>query len=189
MCSCSFPWHCVGHVILAVISGTTIFVPYPSVKSLQLIWGSDTCRFHLRVPYLQMSCSDLTMWQGTRIVVPAVVARLHASLMYLCISQHISCLCFSSLFQVKILQPNSWRPSDAYMHQYNIHVPTLLQIMACHLFGAKPLSEPMLPYCQLDPKEHISVKLYLKFKSFHSRKCTWKYRLPKWQPSWPASMW
>ena len=26
--------------------------------------------------------------------------------------------------------------------------------MACYLFGAKPLSEPMLPYCQLDPKEH-----------------------------------
>ena len=24
--------------------------------------------------------------------------------------------------------------------------------------GAKPLSETMLPYCQLDPKEHISGK-------------------------------
>ena len=35
--------------------------------------------------------------------------------------------------------------------------------MACCLFGAKPLSEPMLPYCQLDPKKHISVK-NLKFK-------------------------
>ena len=57
---------------------------------------------------------------------------------------------------------NSLRQSDAYMHQYNI--PTLLQIMACHLFGAKPLSEPMLPYCQLDHKEHISVKFYSKFK-------------------------
>ena len=81
---------------------------------------------------------------------------------------------------------NSLRLSDAYMHQYNI--PPLLQIMAWHLFGAKPLSEPMLPYCQLDPKEHISVKLYLKFKRFHSRKCTWKCRLPKWRPSCPTSM-
>ena len=35
--------------------------------------------------------------------------------------------------------------------------------MACRLDGAKPLSEPMLPYCQLDPKEHISVKSYSKF--------------------------
>ena len=27
----------------------------------------------------------------------------------------------------------------------------LVQIMACRLFGAKPLSEPKLGYCQLDP--------------------------------------
>ena len=65
---------------------------------------------------------------------------------------------------------NSLRSSDAYMCPWNI--PTLLQIMACRLFGAKPLSEPMLPYCQLDPKEHISVKFYLKCDSFHERKYT-----------------
>ena len=67
---------------------------------------------------------------------------------------------------------NSLRPSDAYMRQHNM--PTLLQIMACRLFSAKPLSKPMLPYYQLDPTEHISVKFYSKFKSFHSRSCTWK---------------
>ena len=49
--------------------------------------------------------------------------------------------------------------------------------MACHLVGAKPLSEPLLPYCQLDPKEHISVKFESKYRTFHSRKCTWKCRL------------
>ena len=38
--------------------------------------------------------------------------------------------------------------------------------MACRLFGAKPLSEPKLLYCQLDHMEHISSKLYLKFKDF-----------------------
>ena len=65
--------------------------------------------------------------------------------------------------------------SDAYLHQYN--TPTLLQIKACRLFGTKPLSEPMLPYCQLDPKEHTSVKFYFEFKCFHSRKCTSKRRL------------
>ena len=32
--------------------------------------------------------------------------------------------------------------------------------------GAKPLSEPMQPYCQLDPRENISVKFYLKLKKF-----------------------
>ena len=61
------------------------------------------------------------------------------------------------------------------LRQHNI--PTLLQIMACRLFGAKPLSEPMLPYCQLDPTEHISMKFYSKFRSFHSRKYTRKCRL------------
>ena len=40
----------------------------------------------------------------------------------------------------------SFRPSDAYVRQYNI--PTLLQMMVCRPFGAKPLSEPVLPYCQ-----------------------------------------
>ena len=57
------------------------------------------------------------------------------------------------------------RPSDANMRQYN--VPTLVQIMVCRLIGAKPSYEPMLPYCQLDPEEYISVKFYLKFKIFH----------------------
>ena len=49
--------------------------------------------------------------------------------------------------------------------------------MACHQDNAKPLSEPMLTYCQFDLKEHISMKFYLKFKYFHSGKCVWKCRL------------
>ena len=53
----------------------------------------------------------------------------------------------------------------------------LVQIMACRLDGAKPLSEPMLTYCQLDPKEHISMRFHLKFIYSHSRKCVWKCRL------------
>ena len=48
------------------------------------------------------------------------------------------------------------RPSVAYSRQYDI--TTLLQIIACRLLRAKPLSKPILPYCQLDPKEHMSVK-------------------------------
>ena len=76
-------------------------------------------------------------------------------------------------FDAKIF--NQLRPCDAYMRQYNI--PTLLQMMACRLFGAKPLSESLLPYCQRDRKEHISVKICLEFKSFHSWKYTLKCRL------------
>ena len=47
----------------------------------------------------------------------------------------------------------------------------------CHLFCSMPLSEPMLTYCRLDHKEHISMKFYWKFRNFYSRKCIWKYRL------------
>ena len=53
-------------------------------------------------------------------------------------------------------------------------MPSLVQIMACRLFGDNPLSEPIMVYCQLKPKEHISMKFYLKFKGFHSRKCIWR---------------
>ena len=70
---------------------------------------------------------------------------------------------------------NSLRPSDPYMRQWSI--PSLLQIMACCLLGAKSLSEPILPYCQLYPRKHISVKFYLKFKNFYWRKCNWKCHL------------
>ena len=44
---------------------------------------------------------------------------------------------------------NSSPLSAAYMRQWT--VSELVQIMACCLFGAKPLSKPVLGYCQLDP--------------------------------------
>ena len=49
----------------------------------------------------------------------------------------------------------------------SVQMLTMLQIMACRLFGATILSEPMLPYCQFDTKEHYSVKFYLKFVFIH----------------------
>ena len=70
---------------------------------------------------------------------------------------------------------NSLRPSDAYMQQMTR--PSLVQIMAWCWTSTKPLSELMMTYCQLDHKEHISMKYYLKFVSFPSRKCMWNYRL------------
>ena len=33
-------------------------------------------------------------------------------------------------------------------------------MMAYRLFGAKPLSKPVLGYCQLDPEEQTSMKFY-----------------------------
>ena len=55
--------------------------------------------------------------------------------------------------------------------------PPLVQIMACRLDGAKPLSEPMLEYCWLDPWEQTSVKYQSKFELFHPRKCAGKCHL------------
>ena len=42
---------------------------------------------------------------------------------------------------------NTMQPSNAYIRQLNM--PSLVQIMACRLLGAKPISESMLVYCQL----------------------------------------
>ena len=51
---------------------------------------------------------------------------------------------------------NSSPPSAAYMRQWI--GSALVQMMAWRLFGAKPLSKPMLGYCQLDPSDQTSVK-------------------------------
>ena len=63
----------------------------------------------------------------------------------------------------------------------------LVQVMmVCRLFSAKPLTEPMLAYCQFDSWEQISVKLESEFYNFHSRKRIWNCRLPKWRPFCPG---
>ena len=49
----------------------------------------------------------------------------------------------------------------------------LVQIMVCRLFGDKPLSKPMLGFCQLDSQEQTSVNFLSEDKIFHSRKCVW----------------
>ena len=51
---------------------------------------------------------------------------------------------------------HSLRPSNTYLHLWT--KPQLIQIMACHLVHTKPLSEPILVYCQLVPQEQTSVK-------------------------------
>ena len=53
---------------------------------------------------------------------------------------------------------NSSPPSAAYMRQWIVSV--LAQILACRLFGAKPLSKPTLGYCQL---VSLGTKILWKF--------------------------
>ena len=62
-----------------------------------------------------------------------------------------------------------------YIYIYaSVNWSSLVQIMACRLVGAKPLSEPILEYCWLDPLEQNSVKSRSQFKRFDSRKRVWK---------------
>ena len=60
----------IGHVTLVGIPGTIILVSYLFVKSLKLLWKSDSYRFHLWIPDLQVSCRDVTSWQDTKIIAP-----------------------------------------------------------------------------------------------------------------------
>ena len=48
---------------------------------------------------------------------------------------------------------------------------SLVQVMACRLFRAKPLPEPMLVYCQLDPWEHVSWNLNRSLIIFIQENC------------------
>ena len=75
-------------------------------------------------------------------------------------------------------------PSAAYMHQWT--GSAFVQVTACRRFGANPLPEPMLAFCQLDFWEQISVKFEWEFFHFNSRKCFWNYHLSKWQPFFPG---
>ena len=41
--------------------------------------------------------------------------------------------------------------------------------MACRLYGVKPLPEPKLAYCWLDPLELISLNFEAKYNSLHMK--------------------
>ena len=79
---------------------------------------------------------------------------------------------------------NASPPNAAYMRQCIGSV--LIQIMACCLFGARPLPDPVLVYYHLDSLELISVKLKSEFYHFLSDKCISNCRLPKWRPFYPG---
>ena len=108
------------------------------------------------------------------------------------------------------LQPeifSSWRNEEidvsmlhAYMQEVTMacdstHLPLvpqicqwtrseLVKVMACRLFGAKPLPEPMLVYCQLDKFQwNLNQNSIIFIKKMHL-----KLSLPKWWPFCPEEM-
>ena len=55
--------------------------------------------------------------------------------------------------------------------------------MVCRLFGDNPLSEPVMVYCELDPKEHISIKFIWNLKVFIQENAFEDVICKKWEPS------
>ena len=51
------------------------------------------------------------------------------------------------------------------------------QILAWRLFVAKPIPQPTLAGCHLDPQEDVSLKYVSKYEGFDSRTFVLKYRL------------
>ena len=99
------------------------------------------------------------------------------------VSASIVCIGLQDIWPNELLKwLNSSPPGAAYMRQWTWSA--LIQIMASRLDGAKPLSEPMLTYCQLDPKEYISMEFYLKTKYHYSRNAfkhvDWPFCLGGW---------
>ena len=70
---------------------------------------------------------------------------------------------------------DSYPPSTAYMRQWI--GSALVQIMTCRLFGAKPLSKPMLDYCQLEHRNKIRWYFNQNTKCFIHENASQKYRL------------
>ena len=66
---------------------------------------------------------------------------------------------------------NSSSPSAAYLCRWT--GATLLQVMSCRLFGAKPLPDPMLIYWPFANK----FRWKSKYETFHSWKSVWNCRL------------
>ena len=72
-------------------------------------------------------------------------------------------------------------PSAAYKGQWI--GSALVQLMACRLFGAKPLSEPVLPYCQLGrPRGTYFSRIFFKIQKFSFTKMHLQISSAKWRP-------
>ena len=97
-----------------------------------------------------------------------------------------NCTCLVTWFCYHLIaKPGNKTAAVPWPDPYeSVSRPVLVQIMACHLFNAKPQSQPTPSYYELYPWEYISVKLEWKYNDFHTRKWIWKchYVSAKWRP-------
>ena len=78
---------------------------------------------------------------------------------------------------------NSSPPNAAYMREWID--PTLVQIMACRLFGAKPLSKPNARLLSIGPLGIKFSTILLKMQNFSFTKMHLKLSSAKWRPFCP----
>ena len=87
--------------------------------------------------------------------------------------QVIQCRCKSCI--------NSLWPSSDVIWHCGTWSP-LVQVMACHLFGDKPLHESMLTCCQMNSYEQTSVKTLIKNQIFSLKEMHFKMLPTRWWP-------
>ena len=112
-------------------------------------------------------CSSVSLHFGKNVAnTVLIIDRVVVLCIYVCVIFHVN---FSTKTHPRRLinntMLNSSPSSAAYMRQWTRLA--LLQVMARRLFGAKPLSKPMLAYCHLVSWEQFSVKFESEFCHLH----------------------
>ena len=149
-------------------------------KKIEISYDHHYWRYHAVIS-INISTTMTIVIFVARFVI--IIAILFASLPSLNYCQDISVNSKWPLNLTKwrtIALEHHYSPSAAYMRQWT--GSSLIRVMACRTFGAKPLHEPILVYCQLDSLVQGSVKFESDFQHFHSGKYIWKCRVPKWRP-------
>ena len=84
---------------------------------------------------------------------------------------------------------NSSPPSAAYMRHWMMSA--LVQIMACRRIGDKPLSKPMMGFCQLDTSNKLqcNFEILIKIQNFSFTKMYLKISSAKWRPFMDVHVW
>ena len=119
----------------------------------------------IKAPYLLWFHYTLTAWDTWRLCITVRSDRKYNQGR----RPHVTLQQSMFQFQTVLGIPRQWLLTQ----RWRVTRPSLVQIMACRLFDTKPLSEPMMAYCQLDHWDHILVICESKYK-FQWRKIFWK---------------
>ena len=139
--SCTFViWlHCI---LFCVLGEFCIHGDQDSRRYYGNVWGSPyLCLFSSINGWFTCLAQDCSNSMAYTLESFQCINSEDTAVCYMRISDQIFC-CFIAYFSFSF---NSSSPSATYMHQWI--GSALVEIMACHLVGAKPLSQPRLEYC------------------------------------------